>query len=517
MHWARSLLEWLQKHGLFLWRGGVAPTSNRLSTPIALGIPNIPPTTLRRLTQKRILHMGDLITDVAGYRQWCFPSGVNLRDLLPGDPPEINDQILWEGQFWKLYVDEFNIRPTHVIEILHVREDGVLQVGIWEMLDRFRQIERYRRREGCRHFQYADLFGRRRTCVRVDQGGYTSGRNRCYFQNERVTPTPQLRLSTEETQPEWITAAARFLSHQDKGYIPRLYTDGSFRKEEFSLETVFLPSACKTVAGGGIVIIHEGLDWQARPIFALGITDGEQVGAQSAFTMEYLAIAGAIRLQQEIQPMNTYSDCQSIVKIINHRTDHLSNMDESHRVLLQSIHMAIRSGAKAPCWVPSHVERDKKSKESWTQDEWGNYIADKAADQKLAKLEGEGLNITSLHISAKEMLQGIPTAGCMYVGDEDGTPIALNGVMEHIHDIRWKTYLKHRDEIRAGGERWVDNTLEFAALVYNGGLKSVGRYAHTARVIYDKHWDGRNRSKKRPTEIHGDTPEENDVSSTCLP
>ena len=143
-------------------------------------------------------------------------------------------------------MDEFNIRPTHVIEILHVREDGVLQVGIWEMLDRFRQTERYRRREGSSQIQYADLFGRRRTCVRVDQGGYIPGRNRCHFQNERVTPMPQLRLSTEVTKPERIMQLNDFSRSRIKDIYLDFTLTGRFAKKNLHLRMYsYLPHARK--------------------------------------------------------------------------------------------------------------------------------------------------------------------------------------------------------------------------------------------------------------------------------
>ena len=73
--------------------------------------------------------------------------------------------------------------------------------------------------------------------------------------------------------------------------------------------------------------------------------------------------------------------------------------------------------------------------------------------------------------------------------------MALDGVIEYVHALRWHRYLEHRDNKREGEAKWFDNTLRFSAEVYNGGLQVIGRYAHTARVIYDKHWDGRNRTK----------------------
>ena len=79
-----------------------------------------------------------------------------------------------------------------------------------------------------------------------------------------------------------------------------------------------------------------------------------------------------------------------------------------------------------------------------------------------------------------------------------------------MYERRWQHYLDHRDQKRRGEAKWTDNTLQFAAEVYNGGLPVVGRYAHTARVIYDKHWDGRNRTKSPML-----TAEEQEELGTC--
>ena len=105
---------------------------------------------------------------------------------------------------------------------------------------------------------------------------------------------------------------------------------------------------------------------------------------------------------------------------------------------------------------------------------------------------------------ATTLLRAIPQAGQLYVGDVSGTPMALEGI------LGWRTYLEHRDKIRQGEAKWVDNTLRFAAEVYNGGLPVVERYAHISRVIYDKHWDGRNRTKNPNL-----TNEEREGRETC--
>ena len=77
--------------------------------------------------------------------------------------------------------------------------------------------------------------------------------------------------------------------------------------------------------------------------------------------------------------------------------------------------------------------REKKSKQKyrWTRNEWGNYIADKVADDKMHILLDDGLLIQNREIEARTLLQTIPQTGQLYIGDASGTPKALDGVMEH--------------------------------------------------------------------------------------
>ena len=91
-------------------------------------------------------------------------------------------------------------------------------------------------------------------------------------------------------------------------------------------------------------------------------------------------------------------------------------------------------------------------------------------------LQDEGLRIQYLEVDATTLLRAIPQAGQLYVGDASGTPLALEGIMGCVYERRWKKYLEHRDKIRQGEAKWVDNTLRFAAEVYNGGLPVVGWY-----------------------------------------
>ena len=69
-HWLRSTLEWLGSNNLYLWRGGVRPDANWLSSPIQTAYPDMPTALVKRLRKHRILHVGDLIDDSYGSRCW---------------------------------------------------------------------------------------------------------------------------------------------------------------------------------------------------------------------------------------------------------------------------------------------------------------------------------------------------------------------------------------------------------------------------------------------------------------
>ena len=84
----------------------------------------------------------------------------------------------------------------------------------------------------------------------------------------------------------------------------------------------------------------------------------------------------------------------------------------------------------------------------------------------------------------------------MYYGDASGRPVALYGIMDHVHRLRLERDIGQRDQLRTGEPKWLDNTIDFAATVFNDGSKAVGRHAHTSRLIWDKHWHGGNRAKQ---------------------
>ena len=112
----------------------------------------------RRLRAKRLLHIGDIIDDTTGHRRWSVPlEELDLLTYTFDEPPKDNQLLLWEGQFWKHYVDRADLRPTDVIEILHVDPQGTIRAAVWKLSERRAQQEWYTRSQEARNFKYSEV------------------------------------------------------------------------------------------------------------------------------------------------------------------------------------------------------------------------------------------------------------------------------------------------------------------------------------------------------------------------
>ena len=490
--WLRGATEWLEDHDVYLWRGGNGAVA-ALSQPLS-ALDGMLPAQLRRLKLKRIFHVADIVSDSAGGRIWHLPAHEDwLVDLLPEDPPEGRDVLVWPGQFWRPCVQIQDIQNTDVVEIIHVVDGGQIEVAIWRMTDRDNRFERHTK-------QAHNITGAESVLVpgrqaeRVDQGGLIG--RRCIFKNTRIVPTPKVGATPTSVHPDWVNRAMAFCIAQGPTYRPRFYTDGAYKEQSHDMHSVFDTEAVHRKSAAGVVIIHDGADWRERPIHALYIGRGADADAPSAFTMEYLALAAAMRMQcDDLRGTATCTDCSSVMKLVQNRRVHLGRADTSHHMLLQSINTSIGLGAVVPKWVPSHAERRNRDRTRWSMNDWGNWLADKVAGNQRNQLDIIALNYDWHETTARHILRTMPRARELYYGDAGGSPIALYGLMEHVHRTRLDRYLAQRDYLR-GSPKWLDNTMRFAATVFNEKRKSVSRYAHTARIIWDKHWHGGNRQKQ---------------------
>ena len=155
----------------------------------------------------------------------------------------------------------------------------------------------------------------------------------------------------------------------------------------------------------------------------------------------------------------------------------------------------MRNGASEASWIPRHADCREKRRQNWTKDERGNHLADKVADGNVAAVTAIHPHVQWTTVAAITAMASLPGKGELYVGDYRGHPKALHGIMEAVHEIRHDRYLTRRDCTNGDRFYWQDNTIALAANIFNGSSKSTGHHAHTTRMLYDKHWHGRNRTK----------------------
>ena len=122
-------------------------------------------------------------------------------------------------------------------------------------------------------------------------------------------------------------------------------------------------------------------------------------------------------------------------------------------------------------------------------------MADEVADGHEATVRKIHQHIQWTTVEAITAMTSLPGKGEIYIGDHQGQPKALHGIMDAIHEIRHERYIMHRDNTDGIRFYWQDNTIGFLASVFNGNSKAAGHHVHTEMMLYDKHCGGCNRTK----------------------
>ena len=261
------------------------------------------------------------------------------------------------------------------------------------------------------------------------------------------------------------------------------------------------------MARAAIIVRDVSDHWRRKPIFALHIAEGENLGVDSVYSMEYLALAGALQLSANERSLHaTGSDAKSILDALPKRKARLQHAHKDHHFLLQSVDNLLHQGAPAPYYVRAHAERRKPKKDGlgrlgkdWTTDDWGNYIADRVACHAIDDLSHEGLNVVMLRITATDLYNSLGSTGQWFVGNTDGSPVGPRGVRDRIDKERMTLYHKERDDYRAdrGDSRiWEhETTMKHSSIVFKLKQAPAGQASTITRTIYDKGYHGGNRAK----------------------
>ena len=494
-YWLRSILEWLEESQLSLCIGGRRNTLGELRGSLADCLQSISTTQIRQLHKLNIRHVGDIIhVEADGSRIWRMDPSVEwLLEHLPRTAPNSDDYLLWPGQAWQVY----DMEESQIVEIMDIASNDNIRVRHWNPVEG----EPNRLLMGdTTHVTHTNLFAGMRVGHRLDI--IKTGKNSGKSANLRHTPLPRSNIAVTEEVPLWVEQTRQWVDSAPQGFIPCIHTDGSYNEGNSTMEAIFNDSHKRITASAGLVIMHDGPDWRRFPQLVLHLKDGASIDTRSAYTMEYIALAAALRLQEHgisVAPVST--DAKAVLRTIHNRKQHLLKPDCTHRVLLQSIDRSLQIGARMPVWTRGHPEKREPDRTKWTVQECGNHLADRAAAHNRGQFlsfsrttDGEQVaEPTWITVHCMDIVSDCVREGDIYWGDSLGKPVCLNGLMDTIYCTRLHSYLTNRDLLRNGLPRWLDGTPRLAATIFNGTDKSVSTAAQTCRIIFDKNWHGGNR------------------------
>ena len=129
---------------------------------------------------------------------------------------------------------------------------------------------------------------------------------------------------------EWITEIYDVIRPYPRYYI---YTDGSYKKSNNAYDDIFLADngpahPDRIAAGASIIIAPQSEDWRDNkhsPLLCIHIKDGSEIGAQSVYPMELMAIVAALQLATHLQSPTIeeiVTDSLGCCQIANRRKRH---------------------------------------------------------------------------------------------------------------------------------------------------------------------------------------------------
>ena len=283
------------------------------------------------------------------------------------------------------------------------------------------------------------------------------------------------------------------------GHSYALYSDGSSRATIFTEADILcsikeLITRNKTSAA--LIAIANTVNWKDLDCWVLLLDESH--GGLTSFDAELTALTVASLVQGIIPDVEVYSDCKSAIAAVEQSCENKNrSQGKSQNKILTE---ALRRTGHSPDirWVKSHPEHRKTNNSSWSNQDWGIFLADMLAEANyshVADLKG-GFYRTSLAAIMQDLL--IP--GTWYWSSHaNSTPTTQSLVQLHSQK-RVNDYLQQRDKYRKAADetaqaRWEGTSLALASKCWKTYAKSFIQQNIALRHILDKYWNGRNRSK----------------------
>jgi len=271
------------------------------------------------------------------------------------------------------------------------------------------------------------------------------------------------------------------------------YTDGSFKRVDGDISDILMYGSGGTkVATAAVVIMRAGDKWRDEPVVTVRVLEGGKY-VDNAYPMEMTGVVLAHMIAKDIGwPYTINTDCEGLFKTLTSSKEARDFTRRDNCVLLQ----AGKQGKENLRWVRAHPERTGKSEQAWSKDEWGIFLADRAAAGKYDQWPSDILAM-KFSVKMEEVLANqVKERQWIWVDDKD-CPIT-DTVSKRVKKARMEEYLVVRDRLRAVRDKepkWKGTCALFAAHQFEMRGMDVGERARAARLVWDKGFHGGNINK----------------------
>ena len=309
---------------------------------------------------------------------------------------------------------------------------------------------------------------------------------------------------------EFINQLTNQLQQQELPYV--LFTDGSHATSDMVLSNIISTDSHQHYlarSAAAVIAIADSADWQQYPCFVLYLNSGDEVlpGITACYT-ELLALIVAVHVQNYLPDMAIYSDCLSAIKILEvaARGGKRAGLCKI-RPLLSTL-CELQSPPRV-FWTKGHPERHKQQHE-WTFTDWGIFLADLAASNKLAELQNYVPIVGSSALLTQVASDFILPGQWFWTSGTTTVPAARTPIQQQAFQ-RVSCYLAGRDQYRIDrGDPpfWEDTSLGLAHKCWRSITHGALGCNIVLKNVLDKYWHGRNRAK-------GLAPPEAELVASC--
>ena len=289
--------------------------------------------------------------------------------------------------------------------------------------------------------------------------------------------------------------------HGDASYVLHPVDPSSFARP---------PNPENAYVAGGIVIATKGPGWRHLPSLVIQVQNGQEMHMDSAYPMELLVLEIELLLSKQMGVHNTITtDCQSALNTVQQSmregTPTVPRRGQAH-ITNTCFRQLPRPDQCTLVKVKAHIERRQSDRAQWADDEYGNFLADCAADPDWEEtIRPTNTAVPALlprgeflALDATTVLQSVMLPATWNLHDHDMRPAPWSFLRRENEDRRQLHYLSNREHHSAHIQRhreWTKREMHLAATLWNYSKQTKPLQRFITRILYDQHWHGANRAK----------------------